>query len=89
MVREASTNQKADGEETKLLKLQSTCGYPYLHGILFPGQSFESDARSHVFKMSTTCPDSGVELVNKMRQDSVGYLKHSWVCFDHVRRVVG
>ena len=67
MVREASTNQKSSGEETKLLKLKSTCGYPYLHGILFFGQSFVSDARSHVFKMSTTSPGSGVELVNRMR----------------------
>ena len=72
-----------------MLKLKSTCGYPYLHGILFPRQSFESDARSHVFKMSTTGPGSGVKLVNRMRQDGVGDLKRSWVCYDHVRRVVG
>ena len=77
MVREGSTNQKAGGEETELLKLKSTCGYPYLHGILFPGQSFMPDAKSHVFKMSTTGPGSGVEFVNRMHQDGVGDLKHS------------
>ena len=61
MVREASTNQKAGGEETELLKLKSTCVYPYRHGILLLGQSFESDARSHVFNMSTTGLSSGVK----------------------------
>ena len=57
--------------------------------MLFPSQSMLSNARSHVFKMSIIGPGSGVELVNRMRQDAVGDLRRSWVCFDHVIGVVG
>ena len=89
MVREANSIRNGGGVETQLLKLKNTCGYPYLHGMLFPGQSMLPNTRSHIFKMSTTGPGSGVELVNRMRQDGLGDLRHSWVCFDHVRRVVG
>ena len=89
MVREANSIRNGGGVETQLLKLKNTCRYPYLHGMLFPGQSMMPKTRSHIFKMSTTCPSFGVELVNRMCQDGLGDLRHSWVCFDHVRRVVG
>ena len=39
--------------------------------------------------MSTARPGGGVELVNKMRREGNGDLQKIWVCFDHVRRVVG
>ena len=89
MVREANSTRHGGGVETKLIKLKNTCGFPYLHGMLFPGQSIVPNTRAHIIKMSTTGPGSGVELVNRMRRDGVGDLCHSWVCFDHVRRVVG
>ena len=89
MVREQNSIRNGGGVETQLLKLKKTCSYPYMQGMLFPGQSMLPNARSHIFKMSTTGPGFGVELVNRMQQDGLGDLRHSWVCFDHVRRVVG
>ena len=89
MAREQNSIRNGGGAETQLLKLKKTCAYPYMQGMLFPGQSMLPNARSHIFKMSTTGPASGLELVNRMRQDGLGDLRHSWVCFDHVRKVVG
>ena len=89
MVRDANSIRNGGGEETQSLKLKNTCAYPYMQGMLFPGQSMLPNARSHIFKMSTIGPRSRLELVNRMRQDGLGDLRHSWVRFDHVRRVVG
>ena len=89
MVREQNSIRNGGGAETQLLKLKKTCAYPYMQGMLFPSQSMLPNARSHIFKMSTAGPGSGLELVNRMRQDGLGDLRHSWVCFHHVRRVVG
>lgn len=89
MIKEASCSKSGGGVESQILRLKSTCGYRFFHGILFPGQSIDPNKRCHVFKMSTTGPGSGVELVNRMRRDGGRDLHRSWVCFDHVRRVSG
>ena len=72
-----------------IIKVEKNSAYPYMQGMLFLGQSMLPNARSHIFKMSTIGPGFGLELVNRMQQDGIGDLRHSWVCFDHVRRVVG
>lgn len=88
-MKEASASRIGVGVETQLLKLKSTCGYHFIHGVLFPGQCADPNRRCHVFKMSTSGHGSGVELVNQMCRDGIGDLCKSWVCFDHVRRVAG
>ena len=55
--------------------------------MIFPHQSTQQEQRSHVFKMSTSGPGSGVDIVERMRRSGKGDLRHSWVCFDHVKRV--
>ena len=78
MMKEAS--RFGIGIESQILKLKaSSGGYHFFHDILFPGQSSDPGKR----------PGSGIELINKMRQDGNGDLRKSWVCFDHIRRVVG
>ena len=89
MMKEASATKIGVGMESQLIKLKNTCGYKYFHGMLFSGQCTDENKRCHLFKMSTAGPGSGVELVNRMRRDGKGDLRKSWVCFDHVRRVVG
>ena len=89
MMKESSASRIGIGIESQILKFKTSCGYRFFHGILFPGQSSDPGKRCHVFKMSTTGPGSGIELINRMRQDGNGDLRKSWVCFDHVRRVAG
>ena len=71
-----------------LLKLKRDCSYEFFHGSRFPGQGKEGE-KCFVFKMSTVGPASGVDLVNRMRQDGDGDLRRAWVQFDHTRRVAG
>lgn len=72
-------------EITALLYLKEHCAYEYFHGSLFPGQMHDSSDRCHIFKMSTTGPASGVDLVKRMQ---AGHdLANAWCCFDHVYRV--
>ena len=67
MMREQNSIRNGGGAKTQLLKLKKTCAYPYMQGMLFPGQSMLPNARSHIFKMSTIGLGSGLDLVNRMR----------------------
>lgn len=89
MVRASKTNAKGQGVESCILELKRQCAYEFFHGSRFPGQCLDDTERCFVFKMSTTGPASGVDLVNRMRRTGDGDLRRSWVCFDHVRRVQG
>lgn len=72
-------------EITSFLYLKEHCAYQYFHGSLFPGQLHDTNDRCHIFKMSTTGPASGVELVKRMKPGND--LERSWCCFDHVHRI--
>lgn len=69
-----------------ILKLKRRCRFPFIHSVLFPDQ-LSDGSQPHVFKMSSKCPGSGVDLVNKMRPG--GSLGDQWIHFDHIHRVKG
>lgn len=75
-----------DGFEA-ILELKRKCHFQFFHGSRFPLQATKSDERCYLFKMSTTGPGSGVDIVNRMDAAGDRDLRHSWVCFDHVHRV--
>lgn len=76
-----------EGLDTVLL-LKKNSMYEFFHDSRFPGQGTPNE-RCFVFKMSTTGPASGVDLVRRMQRDSNGDLSKAWVQFDHTRRVTG
>lgn len=71
-----------------LLLLKKRTRYSFFHGSRFPGQGTPEE-KCFVFKMSTSGPASGVDLVNRMRRSGDGDLSKSWVLFDHTHRVYG
>ncbi|MCO5595332.1 hypothetical protein L7F22_049374 [Adiantum nelumboides] len=75
LIRETTSAEIEVGAESQILRLKSSCGYKFFHGILFLGQSVDSSKRYHVFKMSINEPGSGVELINRMRQGGNGDLQ--------------
>lgn len=89
MVRESrsSDNVTGGGIESKMLHLKKTSSYDFFHSMHFPHQTNDNNMKSHVFKMSTMGPGSGVEIVERMRRTGNGDLKRAWVCFDHVKRI--
>ena len=89
MVREARSNDGATGGgiESKMLQLKRNSLYDFIHSIQFPNQSNDAAMKSHIFKMSTMGPGSGVDIVERMRRTGNGDLKRAWVCFDHVKRI--
>ena len=76
------------GIESKLLQLKKCCMYKYFHSMLFPFQNTDIITNYHVFKMSTLGPSSCMELVERMHRTRNGDLRKSWVCFDHVKRII-
>ena len=64
--KESKYNSKCRRGGNTIAKILNTCGYPYIHGILFSCQITMPYARSHVFKMSTIGAGFGVELVNRL-----------------------
>jgi hypothetical protein len=73
---------KAEEQRICILTIKMRCKYSFIQMNKFPGQDF--DGTSYVFKMSSSGPGSGVELVRRMAE---GDLKHAYVHFDHIKRV--
>lgn len=83
-----TSNQPNMESVDSILKLKEKCQYDYFQGSLFPGQVSDLDnERCFIFKMSTVGPASGVTIVKQMQKG--GLLEHSWICFDHVKRIRG
>lgn len=80
-------NAAGGGIETKMMHLKRTLTYDFFHSMQFPYQTNDATIKSHVFKMSTMGPGSGVEIVERMRRSGNGDFKRAWVCFDHVKRI--
>ena len=80
-------NASGGGIESKMLQLKRSSTYDFFHSMQFPYQTNDATIKSHVFKMSTMGPGSGVEIVERMRRMGNGDLKRAWVCFDHVKRI--
>ena len=67
-----------------ITKLRGLSNWAYVQRNMFPGQGDDSD-KVFIFKMSEVGPGSGVDLVRRMQPS--GDLEHSWMMFDHVKRV--
>ncbi|KAI5055129.1 hypothetical protein GOP47_0030274 [Adiantum capillus-veneris] len=70
-----------------ILELNRKCHFKFFYGSQFPLQASTSQERSFIFKMSTTDPDLGVDVVRRMDRDGHGDLQLSWVCFDHLHQI--
>jgi hypothetical protein len=73
---------KAEEQQIYILAIKMQCKYSFIQMNKFPRQDF--DCTSYVFKMSSSGPGSGVELIHRMTQ---GDLKHTFVHFDHIKHV--
>ena len=89
MVRESRGNDNvaSGGIESKMLQLKRSSTHDFFHSMQFPYQTNDVTIKSHVFKMSTMGPSSGVQIVERMYRMGNGDLKRAWVCFDHVKRI--
>ena len=81
-----TTRPVGEGYEA-ILNLKRTCHFEFFHGSRFPLQATTSTERCFIFKMSTTGPGSGIDIIRRMDKDGNGDLHQAWVCFDHVHRV--
>lgn len=90
MVMQSRKTNRPIGEGVEaILELKRKSHFEFFHGSRFPLQAQNPDDRCFIFKMSTTGPGSGVDIVDRMDTTGDGDLKLSWVCFDHVHRVEG
>jgi hypothetical protein len=67
-----------------ITKLRGLSNWAYMQQNMFPYQGDDSN-KVFIFKMSEVGPGSGVDLVRRMQPS--GDLEHSWMMFDHVKRV--
>jgi hypothetical protein len=72
------------GVMDSIATLRGCSHWAYIQENKFLGQGSDSD-KVFVFKMSEVGPGSGVHLVNRMEPG--GDLEHTWIMFDHVKRV--
>ena len=86
MQTQKTTRPLGEGYEA-ILNLKRTCHFEFFHGSRFPLQATTTTERCFIFKMSTTGPGSGIDIVQRMDKDGNGDLYQAWVCFDHVHRV--
>ena len=67
-----------------ITKLRGLSNWAYVQRNMFLGQGDNSD-KVFIFKMSEIGPRSGVNLVARMQPGRD--LEHSWIMFNHVKRV--
>ena len=86
MQTQKATQPLGEGYEA-ILNLKRTCHFEFFHGSRFPLQATTTTERCFIFKMSTTGPSSGIDIVQRMDKDVNGDLYQALVCFDHVHLV--
>ncbi|KAI5067921.1 hypothetical protein GOP47_0016266 [Adiantum capillus-veneris] len=68
MQRRRTTRPMGDGYDA-ILEPKRKCHFQFFHGSQFLLQASTSQERSFIFKMSTTGPGSGVDVVRRMDRD--------------------
>ncbi|CAM6093771.1 unnamed protein product [Calypogeia fissa] len=86
MIRSIKKYTHASSDLQMLLELKKKMVMPFVQSILFPGQSLNVDERPHIFKMSTTGPGSGLDLIRRMQPG--GDLEKSWIMSDVMHRTL-
>ena len=82
LIHDAKVSLGGGGYVGSILKLKKGSKYDYIQDNRFPGQG--SDL-AYLFKMSTTGPGSGVDLVRRMQPG--GDLALQFIMFDHMKRI--
>ena len=82
LIHDAKVSLGGGGYVDSILKLKKGSKYDYIQDSRFPGQG--SDL-AYLFKMSTTGPGSGVDLVRRMQPG--GDLALQFIMFDQVKRI--
>ena len=80
LIHDAKVSLGGGGYVDSILKLKKGSKYDYIQDSRFPEQ--RSDL-AYLFKMSTTSPGSGVDLVKRMQPG--GDLALQFIMFDHVK----